>query len=503
MNHTNSNSHLKNKVINSFQWTFFGTFVNIISQIAYTSVMGRLLNPEIYGVLALADTLLRFVSHFANMGVGKAVIQKEELSQSDLNVAFSLSFFLGLGFYGLVWLIAPFASAYYDNILLKDVLRAIALNFVISGIFATSGSVLRRNLQFNLTAKINIISSLFSHFIIGIGLAYMGYGIWSLVICSLVQSFTVGLWQYLSAVPRHNFHIIISKEKYAAILKYGSMAAFSTFMEFLSVNFVTLIVGKVYGEIILGYYNRALLLAQLPAYYLVTSVSTVLFPAMSRIQKDIERLKKTYLRATSLISFILLPAFTGLSIMAEVVISVVLGNKWIDSTNALQILAFTTPIIFHAHFGGIVLDAIARIRLKIYNQFFYILQISLSIFAFVDYGMSGLAICVLTTDFTRCVLYMFYMSRILNISLKDIYKSLVPAFSATLIVSSLLLVFQFVLHLFVLNLIPLITMMIGIVIGLIGMYISIKLPFNKPIRSEIFMMSDKIKFLKKVQFIFR
>jgi len=421
-----SKSNIKGKVISGLFWTSGATLVSVLSQIAYTSIMGRLLDPSDYGLMAMGDIILRFVSYFSGMGLSQALVQKANVNTDDIRAAFTSSIMLGLFLYSLFWFLSPFSIYIFPAEELVPVIRTMALSFVISSLFLTSNALLRKELKFNITTKIAVISSLLTSFGIGLPLAYFGYGVWSLVISSLSQSAISGVWAY--SIVRHDVRLSFIWKDYKPLLSFGLKISINSFLIFLSYNLNTVLIGNLLGSKSLGYYNRASYMAQLPIQYFTQSISQVLFPAMSKLQNDIERLKKAYLTSSGYLAFAIIPTCTGMSIAAEPLILVFLGKQWEPSIPIFQILVFAPIFNFLAIFGNSSLDATNRVGLKIKITLIHIAIMLIGIISLYRLGSIGLALAVVIADLVKYIILLFITKKYLQYTAKQWIEAYLPAF---------------------------------------------------------------------------
>lgn len=414
------------------KWSSLSTFASAVMQIGYTAIMARLLEPAAFGLVAMAGVVLRFGTYFAQMGMAQAIIQKSSLEVKDIRAAFTTSFVLGLLVFGIFWAGAPLALLFFESSdQLVLIIRVMAFGVFLNGLFSTSLSLMRREMNFKGLAVIEISSYIIAYGGVGVLLAYQGYGVWSLVFATLCQTILAGIAAY--TLIRHNLFFIFNWKHYKPLLSFGSKVSFIGFMEFLGSNMDTLLIGRWLGSSILGIYNRAYMLVNLPIQYLSTSISRVLFPAYSRIQSQKARLKKIYLLSISVVAFLMLPACVGISVAAEQIVKLVLGDQWLAAIPVLQILALATPFNLLAHFGGVVCEATATLKVKAILQVIYVTALAALIYFFKNWGLEGIAFSILLAVFSRNLAYIFITKTILNFKFIDIIKSYIPGILASLL----------------------------------------------------------------------
>jgi lipopolysaccharide exporter len=406
--------NLASKAVSGLKWSSAGTVANAVMQIGYTSAMARLLAPEAFGLVALSAVILRFGYYFANLGLNQAIIQKEELTTENIRAAFTSSALLGSVFTVLAWVLAPYATLIFDMPEVVPIVRVMALAFVIGGFSATATSLLQRNMRFKELSIVETASYVISYLGIGIVLAWLDFGVWSLVYASLVQAALVAMGAY--AMARHNVLPVVRWEAYRALLAYGSKMSVISFFEFIYTELATLLIGRFLGAYKLGIYNRAYMLVNLPMYNLTRTVSRVVFPSFSKLQSETEKLSRVYLSSTTLLASLIIPVCLGIMVAAPEIVYVVLGNRWGDAVPVLQVLSLAIPLSFITMFAGIVCDAKAVLNWKIVITLILIVVISGLFFLLRDYGLVGFGFALLISELIRIGMYQTLMKKILHLS---------------------------------------------------------------------------------------
>ncbi|RDV13686.1 lipopolysaccharide biosynthesis protein [Pontibacter diazotrophicus] len=407
-------NNLASKAVNGLKWGSASTIANAVMQIGYTSAMARLLAPEAFGLVAISSVILRFGSYFANMGLTKALIQKEELEPQHIRAAFTASFLLGLLFTAVTWLAAPLAADFFKNPDVAPIVRVMALSFLVNGMSVTSLSLLEREMRFKIISVIEIISYVISYLGAGIILAYLGFGVWSLIYATLLQATLTAIGTY--ATVRHSVALEFGWAHYKPLFSYGSRMSLISFLEFLSQEFGTILIGRVLGSYKLGLYNRAYMLVNLPMYMLTRTFSKVVFPSFSKIQNDIQKLGRIYLSSITLLAAIVIPACLGISVAAPELVRILLGEQWGESVPVLQVLSLAIALSFITMFAGIVCDAKAVLNVKIVLNIVFVLVIGGLFFLLRSYGLVGFAFAVLIGELVRVALYQRVMHQVLQLS---------------------------------------------------------------------------------------
>lgn len=404
--------------VQGVKWSTAATILTAIMQVGYTAIMARLLSPAAFGVVALANVVLRFGGYFAQMGMEQAIIQKQELTRHDVRAAFTASVLLGIVFGGLLILLAPLSIYIFHEPDVVPVAQVLALSLLLTGMSATALSLLRRGMQFRTLAIVEVSSYVAAYGGVGVMMALNGYGVWSLVAASVAQGLLVGLLAYL--VTRHSVLPLLSWRHYEPLWNYGSRISLISFLEFIGSALDTLIIGRVLGTALLGVYNRAWMLVSLPMYMLTTSVSKVIFPAFSQVQADQARMRKVYLSSVTLVASLILPTAAGMMMAAPELVYSLLGPKWGDSIPLLRVMGFTSGLMLITMFGGIVSDARARLREKTIIILQYLLVLPGLFWLLHGWGLMGYAVALNV----GAVLYAALFARLLHQDLAIPYAQL-------------------------------------------------------------------------------
>jgi len=434
--------NLASKTASGVKWSTASTMFNASMSLGYTAIMARLLDSEEFGLFAMMHVVLRFVDYFAKMGMAHAVIQKKELSNEDIRAAFTTSFFLGVGGMVLVFLLAPLAVNIFDDGRLINVIRFASLSFLFQGISSISVSLLSRDLNFKSMAINNITSYIIGYILIGVTMAFYGYGVYSMISAMLSQVLINGIMCY--AVTRHSIIPIFQWKYYKPLFSYGGQISIISFFEFIMGSMDKLLIGRLLGSSLLGFYDRAFQLIYLPVYNVSISVSRVMFASFSKLQSDLKELFKSYYSTITLTALLVFPVSFGISAAAKEVVNVVLGEGWEQSIAILRILSFAVPMaMMNTFFSGIVCEATANLDKKLYITLFQIAFLASGFYYFSQFGLEAFAGVFVASELIRTVLYFFTLSNILKVSFFDILKGYLPGLSNGLIIGLGILLVSF------------------------------------------------------------
>lgn len=328
---------LKRKTISGVMWSAIERFSLQGVQFIIQLVMARLLLPSDYGMIAMLTIFLQIAQAFIDSGFTNALIQKKDRTEIDYSTVFYFNIIIALFFYCILFISAPLIAKFYNMPDLIPVMRVIALSLIILSFSAIHKTKLTIEINFKTQSKISLIAAGTSG-IIGIGMAYLGYGVWALVYQSLLNAIltTILLNCFYRWKPLKAFSI----ESFKRLFSFGSKLLVSGLIHTVYYNLYGIVIGKRFSAIELGYYTRAEQFAMFPSSNLNGIISRVTFPILSSIQDDNERLAEAYRKYIRLSSYLIFPLMVGLATLAQPLIHTLLTDKWNGAVILLQILCF-------------------------------------------------------------------------------------------------------------------------------------------------------------------
>jgi len=411
-------------ILHSIKWNYFGALFKGVSQLAVLAVMARLLNPEEFGLMALALVAIKFGSYFSDFGLAAAIQQKKEISDSDIQASFWFSTLAGFLFFLLTVLLAEPLGQFFDAPKLVPVINLVALSFVLIGASATSTGLLKRNMQFRYLSIAEIITYLIGNGLIGILLAFYGYGVFSLAIAYLSQLFLLSLAAY--AKTRHSIKLSLNPSDYQHVLTFGGGYSLASFMTYLCANIDHILVGKFFPASDLGLWNRSRNIILMPIYSLHISITRVLFPAYSKHQYDRPQLAGLYIKSLIITGFFLIPIGGGMFAAAPQLVDVLLGNKWKDAVPFVQLSALFVPAEMLASFAATACTALGLLSIQIRLQvLLLIIVIPIMLFFALAQNLQLVLITLAVYFWIRFIVYLILVGKKLGINFNLHLKILV------------------------------------------------------------------------------
>lgn len=328
----------KSSTISNFLWRFAERCGAQIVTFIVSIVLARILTPEDYGKIALITVFTTIMQVFVDSGLGVALIQKKDADDLDFSSVFYFNFVICLVLYAAMFIASPFIANFYNDSSLTPIIRVISLTIVISGVKGIQQSYVSRNMLFKRFFYATLGGTIFSA-ILGIALAYTGFGVWAIVAQQLSNTTidTLILWLTVKWRPKKMF----SWERLKGLLSFGWKMLASSLLDTVYGNIRSLIIGKLYSSSDLAYYNQGKQFPNVVVTNINTSIDSVLLPTMASVQDDSQRVKTMTRRAIKTSTYIMAPLMMGLAFCAEPIVRLVLTDKWISCVPFLRIFCIT------------------------------------------------------------------------------------------------------------------------------------------------------------------
>ena len=404
-------------------------------------VLARLLLPEEYGIIALTTIFIAIANVFIQQGFGTALVQKKDVKEEEISSVFFLNLLVAFILYFIIFLISPIVAKFYEQPILTSVLRILSLSLFLGAINSVQNAVVARRMQFK-RFFYSSISGIIVSGIIGIILAYRGFGVWALVANQILNVLisTIVLWFTVKWRPKLVFKIKEVKE----LFSFGWKVLCSSFIDTVYNEMYGLVIGKVYSSEILGYYNRGQQFPKVIATNLDSSISTVMLPTLSSQQDDRNKLKNIMRRAIMTSSFLVFPTMIGLAAIAEPMVKIVLTDKWLNCVPFIQMLCISYAFL-PVHTSNLqAINAIGRsdifLKLEIIKKtlgvIFLLIGLKLGIYVLVALKIVHSLISTFINSYPN--------KKLLNYSFKEQMKDIMPAFILAIIMGIIVYCVSFI-----------------------------------------------------------
>lgn len=358
--------NIKQKAIKGAMWTAIQNWVGQAGAFVVFFVLARLLQPEDFGLVALANVFLAFMQIFLEQGFAQALIQRDELEPEHLDTAFWTNVAIGVLLATLSFIAAEGIAYGFKQPELTPILRCFSCIFLISACRGTQQAILERQFAFKVIAVRSVLGIAVGG-LVGIIMAVQGFGVLSLVGQQLTNELvgTLVLWKASDWRPKFKFSLTHFKE----LFKFGSNILVLNFIGFFNTRINDFLIGYFLGSVALGYYAISYRILQVLVQLLVRTTSTVSLPTFSRLTNDLERFRTAFYTITRLTSAIAFPVFAGMAVLAPELVALMFGQKWLPTVPLIQLLAISGILRSVSFFKSSVLVAMGRpvwtVRLKI------------------------------------------------------------------------------------------------------------------------------------------
>ena len=414
-------------------WFGMATMTLMVANLAYTATVSRLLVPAAFGLVAIANLVVLLVGYVVRMGLASALVQKPDLTEEEIRAASTAGIAVGLACMVLVWILAPALADLFRAPGLPPILRGLSVSFVFMGWSMTGLGLLRLEHRFRTLSMITVGTYVFGYLVVGVGLALLGAGVWSLVAATVASTAAQAIWQY--AVLRHALRPVLRWEPYKAVCGYGSRLAGAHLLDYGGGNLDTLAVSRLASTAVLGEYTRAYYLAFQPlGNYLAQALTSVLFSPLSRIQQDLGRLRGAYFSVLSLGNLMLFPICAGIAVAAHELVLVVLGPQWDLAAGLVPWFAVAASFHVASHLTQLLAEARAELNRSLVVQAAYIVALALLLVMVVPARSRGVwvfAAAVAASELLRYVWYLALARRVLGLSSARMWQAHVPALFAS------------------------------------------------------------------------
>ncbi len=443
-------------IISNFIWKYAERCGAQIIQFVVQIILARLLLPSDYGIIGLITVFISISLVFAQSGLGQALVQRKEIDKEEFSTVFYFSMVFSIIIYIILFMCAPLISSFYDEPVLTSVVRVLGITVIIGAVNSVQQAYVQKTMQFKRFFWSTLGGTLVSA-VVGIYMAYMGFGVWALVGHQLANQIvnTLILWFTVKWRPM----LIFSVSKAKQLFSYGWKLLCSSLIDTIYNNIYSLIIGKFYSSADLGYYNRGKQFPMLIIQNINTAIDSVLFPVMAEAQDEKQRLKSMVRRSIVTSTFFIFPAMAGLAAIAKPLTVILLTEKWLPAVPFIWFCCFTYAF-WPVHTANLqAIKALGRsdifLRLEIVKKLIGVAVLVITI-PFGLYTMVwGQCLTTLTSSFINA----FPNKRLLGYSYSEQFKDIFPSLALSILILVVTLPIQ------LLDLNNWVTMIIQILLG--------------------------------------
>jgi len=464
---------IKKKTIQSIFWTGIQNWGSQAGSLIVFLILARLLSPEDFGLVALANVFISFTQIFLEQGFAAVLIQRQNIETEHINTAFWTQIIIAC----LLTIVSLFSAHWIAKIFnqpqLIPIIKWLSLLFIISALTHPQRALIKRKFDFKTLANCALLGILIAG-IVGIAMAFSGYGVWSLVGQQLTYELIelIVLWSASHWRPQLQF----SRRHLFDLLDFSINLLGEKLVVFFNQRTDQLLIGYFLGEVALGYYAIAHRILQVMTQLLVETIIQVALPTFSRLQNDSQRFLDAFYRATQFTSLIAFPVFFAVIILAPEIVITLFGEKWIEAITIIQILVCAGILRVISLFQRSAFVAMGKpslqFKLGLVNA---ILNLIACLIA-VKWGILAVATAYVISDYLVFPIGQWFLSQLISLSWKTYLSQFLAPITCTLVMTIMMFICQ---KFLTSNLTSQISLIICSILGMIVYTMSLRLMFSQ------------------------
>ena len=414
---------LAQRTLSGFIWTLTSRIGTRISIFVVGIILARLLTPSDFGLIAMLGIFFAISTSLVDSGFTQALIREKEITEVHKSTAFFINLIISITIYAVLWFTSPLIARFFEQPQLIWLTRVMGLNLIFKALSIVQRAMLMQGLRFKLLSGIDVGVSILTG-IFAIGLAYYGFGVWSLAIKYFLFSLlvTIAFWINNPWIPKS----FINKKSFHHLFGFGSRLMATGLLNTLYNNVYKLVIGRYFSAATLGFYDRASHFTTQGVSGILTPLQQVTYPVLSKTQNDQSRLKKAFRKVILATTFVIFPLALLLGFMAEPLILFLLGDQWAEAIPFMQILC-AGALITHLSSINLNLFKVVRrsdlyLKVSVINKIF----MTIAIIVGLQFGIWGLIAGKIVSQYVEAIVCMFFTSRNIEYPVFNQFKDILP-----------------------------------------------------------------------------
>lgn len=423
---------LKNKTIKGVGWSAADALLGQGVTFIVGLVLARLLSPDEYGLIGICLIFTTVLNGIVDSGFSNALIRKKDVTDEDYNTMFTTNMAISIVLYVLLFISAPFVSDFFHRVELIALVRVTGLILFFNALSITQVTILTKNIDFKTKTKASLVSAIISG-VIGIAMAFMGYGVWSLVAQQLSKQllYTLCLWVLSKWWPKFTFY----KDSFKYMWGFGWKLLASGILNNVWNQLYQVVIGRCYTSSTLGHYTRANEYASIFSSNLTLIVQRVSYPVLAEIQDDKERMVQGYRKVIKVTMFVTAVCMISLGAVSEPLIYTLIGTKWHEAATYLPLICISMSLYPLHAINLNILQVLGRsdifLYLEILKKIVGIVPIVIGIFC----GIYYMLLASILTGVISLYLNTWYTGKTLNYSFWKQLRDITPSYFTALVIA--------------------------------------------------------------------
>ena len=431
---------LKNKTIKGVGWSAADALLGQGVTFIVGLVLARLLSPDEYGLIGICLIFTTVLNGIVDSGFSNALIRKKEVTDEDYNTMFITNMAISIILYVLLFVSASLVSDFFHRVELTTLVRVTGLILFLNALSITQVTILTKNIDFKTKTKASLVSAIISG-VIGIAMAFMGYGVWSLVAQQLSKQllYTLCLWVLNKWCPKFTFY----KESFKYMWGFGWKLLASGILNNVWNQLYQVVIGRCYTSSTLGHYTRANECASIFSSNLTTIIQRVTFPVLSELQDDKKKLLASYRKLIKVSMFVTVICMFALGAMAEPMIYSLIGPQWHQAATFLPFICITMSLYPLHAINLNMLQVQGRSDLFLYLEIVKKIITLIPIFIGAFVGVYWMLCASIFTGFIAFLLNSWFTGKFLNYSSWQQLKDVLPSYLIALFIGFIVYLLKF------------------------------------------------------------
>lgn len=420
---------LKKKTVKGIGWSAVEKFSGQGIQFLVTIIIANILTPKDFGLVGMLAVFISVSQALVDSGFSQALIRTQNRTQADNCTVFYFNIAISFFLYGILYLIAPWVADFYNEPQLTQLMRVLCLVVVINSFGAIQRALYTATLNFKTQAKASLIASTLSG-IGGIIMAYRGFEVWALVGQQLLNALfcVILFWWFSKWRPQ----LIYSWKSFRKLFAFGSNLLLSTLLNTIYNNIYQIVIGKIFSASSLGHFSQAKHICQLPSAHVTGILDRVIYPVLSSIQDDDEKLSSTYRRLLRTSAFIVFPLMCGLAAVSYPLIRIILGEKWLFAATLM------IPLSFALMWNPIHAINLDLLKVKGRSDLFLRLEIikkcigAVVLICSIPFGLLFMCWIRILSSFIALFINTYYTGKLIHVGFLTQMRDLLPSLATSL-----------------------------------------------------------------------
>ena len=423
---------LKNKTIKGVGWSAADALLGQGVTFIVGLVLARLLSPDEYGLIGICLIFTTVLNGIVDSGFSNALIRKKDVTDEDYNTMFTTNMAISIVLYVLLFISAPFVSDFFHRVELTALVRVTGLILFFNALSITQVTILTKNIDFKTKTKASLVSAIISG-VIGIAMAFMGYGVWSLVAQQLSKQllYTLCLWVLSKWLPKFTFY----KDSFKYMWGFGWKLLASGILNNVWNQLYQVVIGRCYTSSTLGHYTRANEYASIFSSNLTSIVQRVSYPVLAEMQDDKERMVLGYRKVIKVTMFVTAVCMISLGAVSEPLICTLIGTKWYEAATYLPLICISMSLYPLHAINLNILQVLGRsdifLYLEILKKFVGLVPIIIGIFC----GIYYMLLASILTGVISLYHNTWYTGKTLNYSFWKQLRDITPSYFTALVIA--------------------------------------------------------------------